>query len=188
LLFAFTPVNSISKVSAAPNERGYFHTITPARLYYSSPSAPTSIPLGRDGTFTNGQARSYCARSLVGIGGFATALVANVTVVVPRQGGTGAAAAGGRLNIYPRNSEDYDTIAVNWWYNGPWNINNHHIIGLDGAGCFTIKSRGTTDVIIDVFGYIDNISTGGGLYRPFTTRLYDSRANSKYRTINKTKF
>jgi hypothetical protein len=197
LITSFTLIfPQIPIAQATPNEGGYFHNITPTRLYDSRncQGNGNNAPLGRDGYYFNNTIRSFTPRGFVGIPSSATAIVANVTVSTRRNGDcnpSGAALGSGSVTVFPRFAEDRGAIAVNWWNNGPWQVNNHDIIGLDNDGYFSIKSRnngdpngGITDVIIDVFGYIDNSSSNSGLYTGITGRLYDSRPNSGYQGAN----
>jgi hypothetical protein len=185
VLFPFTSLNSPTTANAAPHEKSYFHNIIPARLYDSRncPGNGNNAPLGRDGYYYNGTSRSFLARGYVGIPQTATAIFANVTVSTQRIGDcspSGAAYGSGSITVYPRFASDLGAIAVKWWNAGPWTIPNHDFIGLDSNGYFTITSRGTADVIIDVYGYIDTNPSSGGLYRSAYGRIYDSRTNSGY--------
>jgi hypothetical protein len=181
LFYSLTPNEQTLPIAkSAPFERGYFHSLTPARLYDSRPGS--SAPFGREGYFYDGTTRNIPTRGYLGIPTSATAILANVTVITQTYDfAAGQSCVGscfnGSITIYPNGGVDFNARAVNWWQRGSWNIANFDIIGLDNNGYFTIKGRGTTDVLIDIYGYIDGNPTGGSVYRPSNGRIYDSRGS-----------
>jgi Dual-action HEIGH metallo-peptidase len=186
LLNPFSPLYEVKTAQALPDdldpESLYFRTITPGRLYDSR--ACPGTPPGRDGYIYAGQTRPiYGINNGFGIPNNAVAILANVTVSAQRSGDctpSGAALGSGRITAFPHNgSNSAGTVSVNWWSGGPWHIANYNIIGLDSAGYFKVESTGTTDFIIDVFGYlIKGDNSNSGYFRTLASnqnRLYDSR-------------
>jgi hypothetical protein len=159
----------------------YFHNITPARLYDSRAAGANTPnpPLGvGQGPLPPGDAsvRTVQVTGNLGIPGGAKAVLANLTVA--------DAVGGGNLKVFPADRTSTNTASVNWYQSstglGPRIVSNFATINLSPAGAFKIQTEGgSANVIIDVFGYVDNNIVGGGVYKALTNptfRLYDSRA------------
>jgi hypothetical protein len=161
---------TVEATGAVPAPGNYFHTLAPARLYDSRPTATVGAII-KQGPLANGQVRTIKATGLAGIPPNAKAILANVTVA--------NAQSGGYLTFYPADSTESNTATVNWYRDGARVVGNFAIIGLSSNGEFKVKAGGATDFIIDITGYLDDSPVNGGVFRSLTAanpRLYDSRA------------
>jgi hypothetical protein len=148
--------------SATPVAPGYFHTVTPARLYNTGDGA---------GAISLGQIRNLKATGNAGIPNGATAILANLTAY--------NTTTGGYLTAFPSSTPVPFVSSLNWFRAGQ-QVANFAIIGLNASGSFDITLGGPggakADVIVDIFGYVDGNASGGGIFKPVNAvRLYDSR-------------
>jgi subtilisin-like proprotein convertase family protein len=167
-----------SYVCKEPTAANYLHMVNPVRLYDSRPTGTNNPnpPLGvGTGELNPGVTRTIQVTGNAGVPAGATAVLANLTVANARFGGF--------LTAFPANLDDSNTAAVNWYQssrgNGARTVSNFAIITLSPSGSFKVKTGGgSTNIIVDVFGYLDSNATGGGVFKPVNVanpRLYDSR-------------
>ncbi|MHB1891663.1 MAG: IPT/TIG domain-containing protein, partial [Acidimicrobiales bacterium] len=145
-----------------------YHPLTPARLCdtrkFEVANPCTGHTLGADGTLTI---------QVTGMGGVPTsgvsAVVVNVTAADPT--------TGGYLTVYPAGQSTPATSSVNY----PPSRNTPSLVevGLSSSGQIAVfNSAGSTNVVVDVEGYIATAPPGYGLYDPLDPfRICDTRTS-----------
>jgi hypothetical protein len=143
---------------------GFFHTIVPKRLYDSRPwgtNNPNPPQGAGQGQIIPGENRTIYVTGYFGIPYNATAALVNITVA--------NAYYGGNIKAFPANLSNTPTSAVNWYNSylglGSRVVASFAVVGLDYAGNFKVRAEGSsTDVIVDVYGYISPEADSGGLF------------------------
>lgn len=148
--------------SITPVTPGFFHTVTPERLYNSGNGA---------GAMSLNEVRSIKATGNAGVPNGATAILANLTAY--------NTTTGGYLAAFPSGTPVPFVSSLNWFRAGQ-QIANFALISLNASGSFDVTLGGPpgakADIIVDIFGYVDGNATDGGILKTVTAvRLYDSR-------------
>ncbi len=158
---ASTASSPVTPVATAAGS--YFHSLTPARVLDSRPATevgPYSTPWGP------GTTRDVAVGGVAGVPADATAVVLNVTVADT----TGSSF----LTVWPKGQTKPTASSLNWTAGEV--IPNAVTVELGTSGDVSVfNPGGNVDVIIDVAGYYDSVTSGDGFTSLTPARVLDSR-------------
>ncbi|HEX4789272.1 MAG TPA: S53 family peptidase [Actinospica sp.] len=154
----------------------YFVADGPTRIMDTRPGrvvGPVTGPVGKSATI---KLPVLGSASGVPNNGTVTAVVLNVTAVLPT--------VGGNATVYPDGTQRPLASNLNWTVSDT--IPNLVVVpvGKDGDVDFYNNSGGTLNFLADVEGYFTTSSTGASTYTPFgPARVADTRANHLVGTV-----
>jgi hypothetical protein len=161
---------------------GDYSALTPTRICDTragNPSILTGAAAQCNGTADSGSTNGAGATKTISVAGNfgvpadATAVVLNVTAAYP--------AAAGYLSVYPTGA--VRPLASNLNYSVGRAVPNLVEVGIGTNGDISLFSSASTDIVVDVEGYVSSTASGGsgaGLYNPLPTptRICDTRAGN----------